>query len=78
MSILDCEPSDSPKGEKGAVSVGVIGSASAAVALALLDQKTHRAACSSMHFVPQEKVLWRIVFHEKLLEDQTFILIENA
>lgn len=78
MSILDCEPSDSPKGEKGAVSVGVIGSAHGPAVLERPDQKTHREACSSMHFAPQEKVLWRIVFHEKLLEDQTFILIENA
>ncbi|MBE6955398.1 MAG: hypothetical protein E7449_05740 [Ruminococcaceae bacterium] len=78
LSVLDCAPSDSPRGEKGAVSVGVIAGAHGPVALLPADQQDHRAACSALRFAPQEQVGWRLAFHGKFLEDQKVILFAKT
>ena len=65
VSIQDCDRGDSPR-RRNAPS-GVRGS-SCGILLAVPRGAAH-AAVSSMHFEPVERVEWRMIFHEKTVED---------
>lgn len=81
ITVCDCQESDPPRPVQGipenAACIGIIGGSDGPTAL-ILDAKesefTH-IACSSLHFDPPEDVEWRIVFHEKLLDDHTEVLL---
>lgn len=85
--VTDCKRSDKPRqkytnpsGSSASgvcVSVGIIGGADGPTVLFVggSEQGKSRAACSSLHFEPVDKVEWRMVFYEKKHEDITVELI---
>lgn len=87
MDIADCDEGDRPRqtpsapGQPVAASctmvVGIIGGADGPTAIIYDQQKQGKlyAACSSLHFEPVDRVEWRIVFHEKQVDDTTVDLL---
>lgn len=78
--LSDSAESDRPRLKESASqsnSVGIIGGADGptAVFLGNPNSKTLRCACSALHFEPVDRVEWRAVFSEKLMEDITVELI---
>ena len=82
--IQDCNHGDNPRQKRNgtaedsalAAAIGIIGGADGptAVFVGSHTPKLH-TACSSLHFEPVEKVEWRAVFSEKLMEDMDVCLI---
>jgi hypothetical protein len=86
FTVTDCVRSDQPRQKYtnpnephvfNSVCVGIIGGADDPTAIIFggSGQCKLHAACSALHFEPVDNVEWRMVFHEKRLEDVTVELI---
>ncbi len=86
MTIQDCTDGDRPVMKKqepdsfrpvATASIGIIGGADGPTSVFIAGRSAARinSVCSSLHFEPVEQVEWRMVFHEKQYEDETFRLI---
>ena len=92
--IQDCADGDAPRPKKrdpnefepiafhSAAAIGIIGRAdgptSVIMGMGQNASKLH-GACSALHFEPVSgKTEWRVIFHEKLLEDVEVDLIGKA
>lgn len=86
LSIEDCAESDAPQRKPqnrlepeahSSFAVAIIGGSSGPTAIVLNQpgQGKLRAACSALHFEATEDVEWKLVFHEKRVEDLTIKLI---
>ena len=77
LTVRDCGQGDRPRrrsDQAGAAStrgVSVTGGADGPVAVMLTGRKRGqpRTSCSSLYFEPPEQIEWRMVFHQKLVED---------
>ncbi len=65
------EVTGSVDGSVAACSVGIIGGADGPTVILLSNGKTGqtRSVCSALRFAPLEEIEWRIVFHQKTVED---------
>ncbi|MEL7625194.1 MAG: hypothetical protein AAGU12_16640 [Clostridiales bacterium] len=87
FTVTDCLPSDRPRQKhaqpnapqvtNSVCCIGIIGYADGPTAIALNggNEAKVRAACSALHFEPEDEVEWRIVFYEKKCEDMVVELI---
>ncbi len=80
LTVRDCRQGDRPRLRDGLVSAsgvsvtggaGVIGGADGPMAITLTGSKRGqlRTACSSLYFEPPKQIEWRMVFHQKPVED---------
>ena len=68
--------SSAPQASGCAATIGIIGGADGPTAVVVgADAHKLHAACSALHFAPVERVQWRAVFFEKLMEDVSVQLI---
>lgn len=83
LTVRDCAQGDTPRmrpleelgaaGADGSVacSIGIIGGADGPTTIMMVNGKRGQphAACSALHFDLPEKIEWRVVFYQKMVED---------